>query len=304
MLNEIWNPARPTNDEYIAFLNVCFGGSWNERLFRWYLAREFAGRKPDRLVMFRDDVPVAGSTVNYRQLRMPDGDVADIGIASGSWTVPAARGQGHFSRMMLASAERAGQHGCRFFLAFVTADNASSGALERCGAVMRNASYLVSVDEPRLNESAASWPVAEAATEEASPFDSAASTDERILFHYRNSDDWRAQIVSRPDPTSTLSVGPHLAVIENVDNTDRLQWTSAPVDQRAAVASALARRSAASGRRFFMYGSGGWTAACADSAGLVVKPGYIAILPAAGTRMRDYPAIAAADWDVQSGDRL
>lgn len=297
MIREAWNPERPDLATTLANLNRCFGGGWDEALYRWYLARPFNGRKPDRIVVSVDGKPVAGSVVNYRQLRAADGAVHDIGIATGSWTLPQARGQGLFTRMMQSSVARAGQQGCRYFLAFVTADNASRNALERCGAAMVPANYIVSGDTPVTT--APDSPLETVDVSRAELYGALAAC-ESVRFHYDSADAWAAQHVQRPLPVDVFRLHGAYAIVEQSPDTDRLQWTSAGPAHRGQVAAGLAARAAARGRKFFMYATG----RAGDIAdGLVTRPGFVCCLPTPAGHPDPLTELGN-DWDIQSGDRL
>ena len=294
MMQESWNPAQPDIAATLAKLNRCFGGGWDENLYRWYLARPFNGRAPDRIIISDDGEPVAGSVVNYRQLRAPDGTIRDIGIASGSWTLPEARGQGLFTRMMQASVSRAGEDGCQYFLAFVTADNASRNALERCGAAMIPASYVTSDDSPPVPDAVTAVEAVDASPSE---LHNAARSGGEVVFHYDSVTTWAAQYLERPLPVEVLRLHGDYAIIEQAADTDRLLWTAAVALQRQQVAISLAARAKANGRKFFMYSTGN------DVAGLVARPGFVCCLPTASGH-GDPLSDLGKDWDIQSGDRL
>lgn len=302
MLVESWNPESPDVEATLGFLKRCFGSGWDNELYQWYLARPFSGRAPDRLVIREGESVVAGSAVNYRQLRMADGSIRDIGIATASWTVPEARGKGLFTRMMQASSVRAADNGCQYLLAFVTADNASRNALERCGATMVASSYVVSSDRLIVADASDATPVEYV---NPSPDDLFLATGEsgRVRFYYDSSADWAEQHMLRPHPAEVVRVGSHHAIVEKTTDTDRLQWTSAGVTDRPGVASALAIRAAANGRNFFMYGTGELAALLAPAAGLIARQGFIACLTTANADAMPAVELAAA-WDIQSGDRM
>lgn len=295
MLTKAWNPESPDMTATLAFLNRCFGGGWNETLYRWYLARPFNGRTPDRIVISDNGKPVAGSVVNYRQLQAPDGSIRDIGIASGSWTLPEARGKGLFTRMMQASVLRAGEQGCQYFLAFVTKDNASRKALERCGAAMVPAAYVVSSGMPNISEGSTTIEKVEALPAEL--YESTPASH-AVRFYYGSAPVWAAQHLERPLPIDVVRLHGTYAIVEKTPDTDRLQWTAAAPQQRIKVAISLAARAAAAGREFFMY-----TTRLFATDGLAAQPGYICCLPTAAGDS-DPLSDLGTDWDIQSADRM
>lgn len=295
-MHEYWNPSQPGIAATLSRLNRCFGGGWDETLYKWYLARTFNGRTPDRIVISDDGEPVAGSVVNYRQLLAPDGTIFDIGIASGSWTLPEARGQGLFTRMMQASVTRAGDRGCQYFLAFVTAENASRNALERYGAAMIPASYVTSGETPPTTDANATVESVDASAAEL--FDPVRAGGP-VRFYYDSAAAWAAQQLERPLPVAVYRLDGEYATVEQAADTDRLLWTSAVAGRRQQIAASLAARAARLGRKFFMYTTRGG----AELDGLVARPGYICCLPTASGQ-REPLSELGNDWDVQSGDRL
>lgn len=300
MIEEAWNPELPDSAAIVSNLNRCFGGGWDETLYRWYLARPFGGRTPDRIILCDDGKPVAGSVVNYRQLLAPDGGIRDVGIASGSWTLPEARGKGLFTRMMHASVSRAGERGCRYLLAFVTGDNASRGALERSGAAMIPAAYVVSDDRPVADGAVATIERVNVSRKEL--YDDASKRGP-VRFYYDSADTWAAQHLERPLPADVCRLHGASAIVERTADTDRLQWTSADPRERPQVAATLAADAAARGRKFFLYATGSFAGAAARLHGLVVRPGFVCCLPTAGGN-GDPLSDLGSDWDIQSGDRM
>jgi hypothetical protein len=124
-------------------------------------------------------------------------------------------------------------------------------------------------------------------------------------FRYPDVNAWRSQFIDRPHPVELLRVGnTSRAIIERVDETDRLQWLDGdPEDQDVAVA-ALVERARRTQRRFFMYSTTALPVSLLRDCGLKVRPGF---MMAAATRAEHEPVVrswAGLQWRVQSGDRL
>lgn len=298
-----WNPERLAPDDYVELLNLSFGGTWTAELFHWYMQRPFAGRTPDLAVLCVDGKPVSGAAVNYRQLRDPHGQVHDVGVISGAWTHPEARGHGYYTRVMRESAARVATRGCELLLGFVTADNNSSKGMKTAGARMIPTVYATS--------SAGSTDTGDL------PAIATASADTTQLYqqhnvhsmaatgyHYASPDDWTAQMLQRPGPVEVLRIGDDsLAIVEKTGDTDRLQWLSAPASARAGCLAALAARAQGSGRQFFAFCTGPSMAAVDSVTGLRAQAGFITCLPA-GPLSDSAEAMLAGPWDVHSGDRV
>lgn len=296
MTAEEWNSEQPDIAATLSYLNRCFDGGWDENLYRWYLARPFNGRTPDRIIIRNDGEAIAGSVINYRQLLAADGTIRDIGIASGSWTLPEARGQGLFTRMMQASVSRAGDRACEYFLAFVTADNASRNALERCGAAMIPASYISSGDSPPTTDASVN---VESVDVSPSELHDPQRRGGAVRFYYESSAIWAAQQLERPLPVDVCRVHGDYAIVERAADTDRLLWSAAVAGRRQQVAASLAARASAHGRKFFMYSTSGGT----DVDGLVIRSGFVCCLPTESGHSEPLSDLGT-DWDIQSGDRL
>jgi len=298
-----WNPGRLLPDDYIELLNLSFGGTWNRELFHWYMQRPFAGKSPDLAVLCVDGQPVSGAAVNYRQLRDPNVRVHDIGVISGAWTHPKARGHGYYTRVMRECAAHVSSSGCELLLGYVRADNDSSKGKITAGARMIPTAYVTST---AVSGDIAELPEVTAETvsaEELHPLHSihsAASTG----YHYATQDDWTAQILKRPGPVETLRIGSDaVAVVEQAGDTNRLQWLGAAEQARVACLSALAARASVAGRQFFAFCTGPVITQLGAVPGLRTQPGFITCLPT-GTLSAAAENMLAGLWDVHSGDRV
>lgn len=306
-LSILLNPAGLDPETGAAFLTRCFGTPWTERMYRWYLQRPFGGEAPDRLILADETRAVAGCGLVYRRLRTQDGELHRVGIVVAACTVPGARGRGCYARVLQAAVERCAACGCAALLGFVTADNATGRGLLRLGATAIPSVYLVSRGHARSSQAgllrlrgvkvADDWPArAEArARAPAAP----------ASFHYPDSLAWLSQMVQRPNAVESLRIGATCrAVIERVDDTDRLQWLDGDERERAAAIRALVARARSRGRRFFMYSTCPHEAAAALRLGLSARPGYmmaLAVSQGQANSVRDWAGMA---WRVQSGDRM
>ena len=76
---------------YIECMNRCFPGWGGERMAAW------AFRGADFLLHESGD---AGLALTWRDVELPDGAHAPAAIITGAWTLPEARGRGHFSQLI------------------------------------------------------------------------------------------------------------------------------------------------------------------------------------------------------------
>lgn len=140
MLTTDLNPAG-IDESYLEALNLCFPGWGDEKQLVWVLNRAVGGPVPDRMLIRMDGTLVAGSAVSYRWLER-DGQRMLIGIMTGSWTLPEARGQGCFTRIIEESLAVTASRGGAILLAFVTEDNPSFRRLRDAGAALFPTTYF------------------------------------------------------------------------------------------------------------------------------------------------------------------
>lgn len=115
-------------------LNQCFPGWGDSAQFDWCYRRPSDPRPADLLVAEADGVIVAGLAVAYRLIGRDDEPHELVGVLSGAWTLPEARGQGQFGRLLDRAAEVARERGATIALAFVTGERSSAGQLDRRSA--------------------------------------------------------------------------------------------------------------------------------------------------------------------------
>jgi GNAT superfamily N-acetyltransferase len=275
--------AAGIDDAYLRGLETCFPGAWTPASYRWYLARRFRSRPPDRLSAHVGSRLVAGVGINYRQIRCAQG-IRDVAILTAAWTLPEHRGRGCYARLLDAATRLAADNGCAALLGFVTTKNPSGAGLRRRGAREVRTRYLslapgdAVCTAPRQRQST-------------SPREG-----EEITFHYANRDEWESQFVDRPGRTTLLESAAGTAVVEHVGRTDRLQYL--PRCARADAVVALAAQTCSTGRRFFYFTTDDDVAEHAAANGLRQQAGALMILELRGERWSE------ASWHVQPGDRM
>lgn len=194
-------------------------GEWgDESTFAW----AFRGGE----ILFLDDArgrPVAASGINYRTLH----DGGEVAIITGAWTLPEARGQKAFLRLILATHEIARQRNA-IVLGLGRMDNASRWRVEEAGAVVHASYYCRSLTTDH-NELDVLDP-------DPSMF--------RTAFRYGESE-WRAQFLERPHAQIECvgRRGEWAAIIERTSEFDRIHLIS----------DVLALPQAQRGRRLFWY---------------------------------------------------
>ncbi len=277
--------AESRYDEHLAGLNRSFD-NWGGRDRLDWVLRPFGGQSHDVFAAVESGGPIAGSIVSYRYIGY--GDQTDlVGIMTGSWTDPPARGRGMFTSMIEHSALLAGERGAVALLAFVTSENASRRRLEAAGSVMVPTWYLsvpAATDHP--------WAEVDDADSALELVDAARSArgGDVARFAYPSLADLRGQLVERsPDVRILATDAGDIAVVERAGSTARvLASTDRGADPHVVGATELFRFStdpqAALNTR--------------ATQGARVTEGFLTVLPLVASWQ------CPSDWDIESGDRI
>lgn len=307
-LSLLVNPPDLEAEIGVEFMVRCYGESWNPVTYHWYLNRAFDGEAPDRLVLSEGRQVLATAGIAYRQLQTPDRTIHRVGIMVAACVPPRERGRGRFARLWNGAVDYCATRDCTALLGFVTADNASCLILRRARAVQIPSSYVISEDTSHESPAVASE-VAEVAyggwRDYAEGALHAQCSTAVAGFRYPDVDAWRSQFIDRPHPVELLRVGDtSRAIIEHVDETDRLQWLDGDPEERDAAIDAIVARARHARRRFFMYSTRALPESLLRNCRLKVRPGF---MMAKATRAEHEPVVRSwpgLPWRVQSGDRL
>jgi hypothetical protein len=292
---------------YLHSLNVCFPGWGTDETFRWAFRRQVGGPPTDLMMLRTEGELIAGSAVSYRQLALPDGRRELVGIMTGSWTLPAARGKGAFTRIIDASVELTRGHGGALLLAFVTETNASFRRLEAAGSTLFPTRYVSSP--------LGLAPGATAAFTERKPtiadferFES--SRPSGVHFAYGSAAEWAGQLVDRANRPTLVETVAGAALVETHGDFDRIQALAAKEDaQREQVIAACLSRAHGRGKRVFLFESQPARAErWVGGLGLEAAKGFLTALPAetgAAARLLQGAAVSTlGPWSLDSGDRM
>lgn len=310
---------------YLHGLNTSFQ-QWGDRdALRWVVERRVGDLSADLLTLEDEGGLLAGSAVTYRPALLRNTRV-NVGIMTGSWTSPEARGRGCFARMIEASVELAKGKGAALLLAFVTESNASYRGLRRAGPALFPTHYLVSGEETAAPEPGlAATPVGPDDPQVEAIL--ARRTSPRIGGAHLAYDvaELRAQILGRAGHIEVLLIADRgAAVIETKGDLDRvLLVLPASPDAFADCARALLRRAQEHRRRLFLFTtSPDWRDTCA-ALGMKASPGWLTALVASEQALvRVFPGASqlpadtciqlcdpsspwyVGPWDIQSGERM
>ncbi len=315
--------------EYLRSLNSCFAHWGDRKNYAWAFERRAGSFNPDLMALRRGGELLAGSAVSYRKISLPNGQIADVGIMTGSWTLPAARGQGCFSRIIGESIRLAKEKNAALLLAFVTDTNASYRRLADAGAALFPTSYVVSdADMPRpatalkIHE----IPDAEMFLKRMGNFTGVLRKN-GIHFFYPDPDEWRSQFLQRPLTTEILDIeGFGWCVMEKADGVDRVLMLALENDtpeKMQECIEGLLQRSLTRGRNLFLFAASSEMQRCCSRLGLRIISGHLTALVADSDALRDAlqmkeslsfsDSVRLADphspwflgkWNIQSGDRM
>lgn len=323
-MNVIINPDR-TEETYLEYLNRCFDDWGGMDMYKWCFDRPVGGLKADIMLLKKDGTVLGGSAVTYRKAAIRE-SMVNVAIMTGSWTLPEARRQGCFTRIIDESIALARQKGAALLLAFVTDRNASLKRLIGRGASISPTHYLVSGDNTPEVES--ELKISQAA-DTGNFVDDIYRTmtgerDDRPHFEY-TIEEWRAQFVDRPEEIEIVSVGGDSpAIIEKKGIFDRI-LVIVPTGGHSFedCLKALLKRTMGNGRRLFFFTTSPQWKDCAMEMGFEHIPGYLTTLIANVEALRNiYPGLSKnekpdprdlydpgskwylGEWDLVTGDRM
>jgi len=315
--------------DYLSGLNTCFSGWGDTQMAQWAFRRALIPDPlPDLLVLRLDGELLAGSAVSYRRVVLPNGSSVRAGIMTGSWTLPAARGRGCFSRMIDASIAVTCERGGTLLLAFVTEDNPSYRQLQKAGSAVFPSWYLIADADGSAQVAKASAErglVVVDKTELARVLPRWTKEREgKCRFSYSRFEDWKGQFVDRPACIEAVrSESGSLAIVERYPTTDRIQAWWAPSQESALELFGELRANAQiKSRKTFGFSTDSVFTAQCERIGFQRKQGYLTAIVTNWERLGQalqttvFPASEnqalldpespwfAGLWDLQTGDRV
>jgi hypothetical protein len=325
MIDIILNPKN-IESIYIECLNSCFDDWGGPDMYEWCFNRQVGDLKADIMVLKKNSKIIAGSAVTYRKVLLTRNSMTNVGIMTGSWTLPDARRQGCFTKIIEESVALASGKGAVLLLAFVTENNPSFHRLVNAGSSLFPTHYLFSGDNTPIPESHdVLSPVLDLRKAVETIFERLRKYQSRTAHFTYTLKEWQSQFLDRPGEIEFLFVhGTSLAIIEKKGDFDRVLILSLNEGITFGdCVKALLKRALNSGRRLFLFTtSQSWKDECV-TLGFEHAPGYVTTLVANERELlKAYPGLPGfpknirnklyepssrwyiGSWDVQSGDRM
>lgn len=131
----------PDKNEYVERFNETFGRNTpTEEYVSWYESE--AWNIPTKVVaVFSDaDEMLSAAVLFFKRLKIC-GEIRDVGVMCGAWTLPQFRGCGHMRKMIAATVENFGANGIRYMCGFGLMSNVSSRFERGAGASLMDVCY-------------------------------------------------------------------------------------------------------------------------------------------------------------------
>ena len=209
-------------DEYINNLNQCFKNWGGLKEYDWVFNRIVGDKNADIIVINdENNEAIAGSGVSYRKLKGTGQAEFYIGIMTGSWTLPNARGKGCFSKMIQVSKEICHKNNVPFLTAFVMESNPSYRRLKDAGSFLVPTFHYFSQElvYPSKDEAVLVNGDEHLYTEIYTKFKKQGV--DYLYFDYTD-EEFMQQFINRNKKLEVLKINNDYALIEETDNLIRL----------------------------------------------------------------------------------
>lgn len=323
-LDIIHNP-KGMESTYIDYLNLSFGHWGDAALYKWCFNRRVGDLSADIMIFKMGKKIVAGSAVTYRKAKLGK-SIINVGIMTGSWTIPEARGQGCFTKIIEESLSLASRKKAALLLAFLTESNASFRRLAEAGSSLFPTHYLFSNEDTPIPKSGyVVSPVSDVKRGSKTIFGELRKRQDGFAHFAYTLKEWESQFVERPGEIELLRIDDiGLAVVEKNGNFDRVLVLSSKEEQTCTdCIKALLGRALENRRNLFLFTtSTSWKDECLKL-GFGRAPGYLTTLIADENELiKIYPDASRlpgniahefyepvsqwyiGSWDIQSGDRM
>lgn len=213
--------------QYLENLNKCFGHWGDEKQYNWVFERKVGKQKTEQMLLSYEGSIIAGSGVSYRSLLL-NGKEHIVGIMTGSWTLPEARGKGAFTQIINSSLEMVETNDLSLLTAFVVESNPSYRRLRDAGSELIPTHYFfgskdLSLPPPPPGEIAEVDFSTEALKGLYQEYLAPLSCS--LRFHYTEHD-WLEQFINRPTKIKWLCWDDMNILVEEKGDIFRVQYLS------------------------------------------------------------------------------
>ncbi len=300
-MKSIVNPEN-YEQEYLQNLNECFPNWGNKATFDWVLNRKFNGFKPDFLILKSDsDEVLAGSAISYRKLKSSVGTFFQIGIMTGSWTLPISRGMGCFTETIGLSAMIVKDKKFDFLTAFVTQSNASYRRLKDAGSLLIETNYIIS-EKLKNNQITSSNIEIVEKNEDNIKFifnKRKLLLQSKLHFDY-DFEDFKNQFINRLHPTSIIKINDDFAILEETPNMFQLHYCTS---YKHNVISQIVDY-ANSHKKEIIFFSTDKDHDFKTNLDYKIVPGFFAVMDNEISEIKNKTLIFASEFDIQYGDKM
>ena len=204
---------------YIENLNSCFNGWGAEMEYDWVFNRPI-GKHPSDILLIKNDEDgvIAGSGITYRRLSGKSYSI-EVGIMTGSWTLPAARRKGCFTKIINCSKDLCAQKDVPLLTAFVTESNPSCRRLRSEGSFLFPTYHLFSPEKLYLDDELPHPEVLNPSTIlNKIIFETVQARQSGFISFQYNFEEFCGQYIKRIKKTTILGINNDFAILEDGTN--------------------------------------------------------------------------------------
>lgn len=289
-------------DKYLDNLNECFPNWGNNDTFDWVMNRNFDGNKPDFFILKSEvDEVVAGSAISYRKLESKDNDFFKIGIMTGSWTLPIARGMGCFTETIKESNKIVTTKKMDFLTAFVTESNASYRRLRDAGSLLVATNYIISEKLKNKNNVKSEIEILDKSEENITFIYNKRNNllQSELHFDYSYSD-FKNQFINRLHPTFILKIASEYAIIEETPNMFQLHYCTS---YQHSVISKIVDFANKKDKEIIFF-STNKNHQFNDDINYKIVPGFFTVLDNEMSKSKNMNLVFNAEFNIQYGDKM
>jgi hypothetical protein len=296
------NPENYEN-QYLDKLNECFPNWGSFDTLDWVINRSFEGHKPDFFVLKSDtDEILAGSAISYRKLKSKDNNSYQIGIMTGSWTLPISRGMGCFTETIHKSNEIVAAKNMDFLTAFVTESNASYRRLRDAGSLLVATNYIISekISNQITNPNSRVEILEKTENNTQIIFDIRNKLMQSKLHFVYDFSDFKKQFINRTNPTFILKIDSEYAIIEETSKMFQLHFCTS---YKFNIISEIVDWTNSKHKEIIFF-STDKNHEFQNNSDYKIVPGFFTVLDNEHSKSKNMNLIFGSEFDIQYGDKM